>query len=147
MLDKTMKLKHMKRTILQILTIGILFVLKGCSLPEVKQAKFQKDTNEVINELKSLKNFEDAGIRWSANSFDNKTTNILIVQLLNGKGLTDNETELHNLGKEAMKIVNESIENELDYDEFQVVFIQKASAGLVSTSFTRSFEYSLEELK
>ena len=137
----------MKRIMLTILQIAALLALQSCSLPEVKKAKFQKDTKEVINELKSLKDFEEAEIKWSASSLDNKTTNILIVHLLNGKDLTDNEADLRDLGKEAIKIVISSIENEKDYDKFQVVFIQKASTGLVTTSFTRPFEYSLDELK
>lgn len=137
----------MRRNIFKTIGIGILLFLQSCALPEVKQAKFQKDAKEVINELKSLKDFEDAGIKWSASSFDNKTTNILIVQLLNGKDLSDNNEDLRNLGKEAMQIVNNSIENEKDYDKFRVVFVQKSSTGPVSTSFTRSFEYSLDDLK
>lgn len=132
---------------LRILVIAALFVSQGCSLPEVKEAKFQKDTNEVIEELKSLSDFEDAGIRWSASSFDDKTTNILIVQLLNGKGLSDNEEELRDLGREAMRIVNGSIENETDYDKFQVVFVRQDSAGPATKSVTKPFEYSLDELK
>lgn len=127
--------------------IGILFATQGCSLPEAKQAKFQKDSEVVIDELKSLNDFEDAGIKWSARSFDNKTTNILIVQLLNGKDLTDNEIELRNLGKAALTIVNNSIENESDYDKFEVVFVQKSSTGPVTTAFTKPFEYSLDELR
>jgi len=137
----------MRRNIFKTIGIGILLFLQSCALPEVKQAKFQKDAKEVINELKSLKDFEDAGIKWSASSFDNKTTNILIVQLLNGKDLSDNNEDLRNLGKEAMQIVNSSIENEKDYDKFRVVFVQKSSTGPVSTSFTRPFEYSLDDLK
>lgn len=127
--------------------IGILFATQGCSLPEAKQAKFQKDSEVVIDELKSLNDFENAGIKWSARSFDNNTTNILTVQLLNGKDLTDNETELRNLGKAALTIVNHSIENESDYDKFEVVFVQNSSTGPVTTAFTKSFEYSLDELR
>jgi hypothetical protein len=137
----------MKMNILKFLSIGILLASQGCSLPEVKQAKFQKDSKEVVNELKSLKDFEDVGIKWSAISFNNKTTNILIVQLLNGKNLGDNKTELRNLGKEAIKIVTNSIENESDYEKFQVVFAQKANTGPVTTSFTKQFEYSLDDVR
>lgn len=137
----------MKKTILSMLSIAAVLMCQRCSLPEVKEAKFQKDTKEVINELKSLKDFEDAGIKWSARSFDNKTTNILIVELLNGKGLSDNQDQLRDLGKKALQVVNNAIENEKDYDKFQVVFIQKASTGLLTTSFTRPFEYSLDELQ
>lgn len=137
----------MKTTMSRIFVIAALLVLHSCSLAEVKPAKFQKDSKDVINELKSLKDFEDAGIKWSARSFDNKTTNVLTIQLLNGKDLSDNEAELRDLGKEAMQIVNSSIKNEKDYDRFQVVFVQKASTGLVTTSFTRPFEYSLDDLK
>jgi hypothetical protein len=137
----------MKMNILKFLAIGILLASQGCSLPEVKQAKFQRDSKEVINELKSLKDFEDAGIKWSAISSKNKTTNILIVQLLNGKDLGDNKTELRNLGNEAIKIVTNSIENESDYEKFQVVFVQKASTGPVTTSFTKQFEYSLDDVR
>jgi hypothetical protein len=137
----------MRRNIFKTVGIATLLVLQSCSLPEVKQARFQKDAKEVINELKSLKDFEDAGIKWSARSFDNKTTNILIVQLLNGKNLSDDNEELRKLGKEAMQMVNSSIENENDYDKFQVVFVQKSNTGPVSTSFTKPFEYSLDDLK
>lgn len=137
----------MKKTLLSILSIASLLLFQSCSMPEVKPAKFQKDTKEVINDLKSLKDFEDATIKWSATSFDNKTTNVLIVQLLNGKGLSDNPAELRDLGKEALQVLNRSIENEKDYDRFQVVFIQKASTGLLTTSFTTPFEYSLDELE
>lgn len=136
----------MKSNILKFLMIGILFAPQACSFPEAKHAKFQKDSKEVINQLKAITDFEDAGIKWRASSFENKTTNILIVELLNGKDLTDHEPELRNLGIEALRIVNNAIENENDYDKFEVVFVQQSSAGPATTAFTKPFEYSLDEL-
>jgi hypothetical protein len=137
----------MKLNILKTLTLGIALAFQACTLPEVKEAKFEYDTKQVLEKLKSLRNFEDAGISWSARSAGDKTTDILIVQFLNGKDLSDNEAELRSLGIEALKIVTGAIENERDYDKFQVVFVQRSNSGPATTSFTRPFDYSLEDLE
>lgn len=129
------------------LLFSILLGFQSCSLPEVKQAEFERDTVEVINDLKKLSDFEDAGIYFSARSFKEETTYILRIQLVNGKNLSTDASELKELGKEALVIVVNSIENEIDYDKFQVVFVQSESIGPVSSSSTEPFEYTLADLK
>ncbi len=138
-------MKHLFQTLL--LTFGILTGFQHCSMPEITHAKFERDSGEVINDLKALGNFENAGIRWSASSFKEETISLLYVELTNGENLSEDDMELKKIGKEALKIVVNSIENEAEYDRFQAVFIQNKSIGLVSKSTTKPFEYNLEELE
>lgn len=115
------------------LIFGILFGFQNCSMPEIKQPKFERNSKEVMNELKALSNFEDTGTRCRANSFKDEINNFLNVQLVNGGNLSEDDIELNNLGKEALKIVVNSIENEVDYDKFQVIsiFQRKVSDRLI----------------
>ena len=138
----------MKKTIQSVFLIfGLLIGFQNCSMPELVEAKFERDSQEIINDLKALSDFEDAGIRWSATSFKEETKHILYIQLLNGQDLSEKDAELKEIGKKALKIVINSIENEEEYDKFQTVFIQKTSVGPVSKSYTKPFNYSLEELE
>lgn len=130
-----------------IIIIGIVVGLQSCSFPEVKQAKFERDSEQVINDLIVLGNFEDARVNFSASSFKGEATNLLSIQLINGTNLNEDASELRNLGREALKILVNSIENEDDYDRFQVIFVQKESEGLVNNNINKPYEYKLEELE
>ena len=134
-----------KRIFLAIIMISCL-VMSNCTMPEMVEAKFEKETEEIINELKLLKNFEDAGIRWHVTTSGEKNFHSLQVQLLNGEDLSEDEEILKKIGKEALKIVFNSIENEEEYDGFNVMFIQKKSIGIVSSSFNKGFGYKYEEI-
>lgn len=46
-----------------------------------------------------------------------------------------------------MKLTINSIENENEYDKFQVVFIQQAKKGIVTKSFSMPIEFTLSDLK
>jgi hypothetical protein len=129
------------------LSIGLILALQGC-FPDVIRPKFKNGYEHVINELKTLKSFEDANVKSSARSKlgIKKTTNILIVQLVNGKDMPEDEFALRMLGRHAMKIAVSSIENEHEYDTFQTMFDKKASEGPVNAHTSRSFVYSIYEL-
>lgn len=137
----------MRNHIIIILIIGTLACLHACFSLGMKEAKFERDIEEVRSDLKALKNFDDTGIKWMAISTNSKTTHLLKVQLLNGKELSEDDQEMRELGKEVMKIVINSIENESDYDTFQVVFIQKTGIGPLSSGSSRPFTYQLEDLQ
>ena len=138
----------MKRHIILTLISAILLLVHSCSFPEVKAPKFERETQAVVDDLKALHNFEDAGVNWKTTiSTEQSATNILSVTLLNGKNLSEDDGKLKELGKEALKIVINSIENENDYDTFQVVFMQQKSFGIVNKNFSKQFVFDLGSLK
>ena len=134
-----------KKVLIAILMITFL-VMSNCTLPEMIEAKFEKEPDEIINELKLLKNFEDAGIRWNVTTSGEESFHSLQVQLLNGENLSEDNEELKKIGKKAFKIVFNSIENESEYDGFNVMFVQKKNIGIVSSSFNKGFGYKYEEI-
>ncbi len=125
----------------------IFFLLYSCTFPELKTPEFQRSSDEVIGDIKVLANFKDADIQWSASSFDGKTQNILLVQLINGNNLPEDESSLRELGKEAIQIVINSIENESDFNEFHVEFItNEESPSLIEKNKTRTFIFQAFEV-
>lgn len=137
----------MKKHITLTLISAILLLVHSCSLPQVKTPIFERETQEIVDDLKALHDFEDAGINWKATTFSGEgTTNILSITLLNGENLSEDNDKLKDVGKEAFKILINSIENEHEYDSFQVIFMQKESFGLVNKSFSKQFVFDLQDL-
>lgn len=114
---------------------------------EAKEPRFEKDKDVVIDELKSLRNFENARVKWSTRSVDRKTVDILAVELVNGQGMIDDENKLRQLGKEALQLTLPAIENESEYERFEVIFIQESRRGILTNTYTRAVQYSPDELK
>jgi len=137
----------MKKHIILTLISAILLLLHSCSFPEVKTPIFERETQAIVDDLKALHNFEDAGVNWKTTiSTEQSATNILSITLLNGENLSEDEDKLKELGKDALKIVVNSIENENDYNSFQVIFMQQKSFGIVNKSFSKQFAFDLENL-
>ncbi|MEM7512630.1 MAG: hypothetical protein AAF388_16970 [Bacteroidota bacterium] len=124
------------------LLIGII----GCTFPSVIKPKFEKNSKEVINDLKSLSDFEEAGIRWNASTFKGESTHELIIQLLNGKDLNRDQEAMNELGKEALKIVFNSIENEAAFQIYKVIFVDKKGIGPVSNSYNQVIIFQPEDV-
>ncbi|WP_436516244.1 hypothetical protein [Ekhidna sp. To15] len=114
--------------------MALLSLLIGCSFPEAKPPKFQKDTDVLVNELKSIRNFKDADITWNASSMNNATKYSLNISLYNGE-ISNNEEMLRTISIEAIQIVISSISNESEFDEFSVEIIQKTSGVSKSRTF------------
>ena len=119
----------------------------SCSIPKAIEPKFEKNNQEVLKELQSIRNFEKVAVNGSAFSHGSENTDILVVQLINGKDINGEKNQMQQIGKQAMKFVINSIKNENDYDKFQVVFIKQAKKGLINESFTIPIEYNLSDLK
>ncbi len=124
-----------------------ILIMAACSLPESKPLKLEKDVEQLTSELKQLSNFADAKVKWSIRTVEEKTESQLTIELFDGVNVPQNEIQLRDLGREASKVVANSISNEDDYDVFKVVFVQKFSAGIASASITKDFEYTVDELK
>jgi hypothetical protein len=122
-------------------------ILSACSFPEAKEPEFQSDEDVVVEKLKSLRSFENARIKWSSRTFERRTIDVLVVELVNGQAMIDDETELRELGKEAMNIALAAIENESEYERLEVIFIKESRRGVLVNTFTRSFQYAPEDLK
>ncbi|HBD25783.1 hypothetical protein [Flavobacterium sp.] len=128
--------------------ILVTFSMIKCSIPNATMPKFEKDNQEtILTELKSIGNFEKVAINGSVISSGNDITDILVVQLLNGKEINGDKNQMLEIGKQVMKLTINSIENENEYDKFQVVFIQQAKKGMVTKSFSMPIEFTLGDLK
>ena len=128
--------------------ILVTFSMIKCSIPNATMPKFEKDNQEtILTELKSIGNFEKVAINGSVISSGNDRTDILVVQLLNGKEINGDKNQMLEIGKQVMKLTINSIENENEYDKFQVVFIQQAKKGIVTKSFSMPIEFTLSDLK
>ena len=106
---------------------------------------FNRNFISVLNDLKSISEFEDAKIGYSKRNF-NSSENFLVVTLMNGKNLPENEIELKKIGKKAMKFVFDNIENETIYDNYEVVFYNE-KGNFIKKSFRKVFNYNFDEIK
>ena len=127
-----------------IFLIAIL-TLTACSFREAKDPKFREDKDILLNELRSLRNFENARVKWDARTFENKIIDVLVVELVNGQGMVDDEAELRKLGQEAIKLAVAAIDNESEYERMEVIFIRESRRGVLTNNFTRSFQYAPED--
>ena len=135
-----------KYTFLSLILVTLSMI--KCSIPNATMPKFEKDNQEtILTELKSIGNFEKVAINGSVISSGNDRTDILVVQLLNGKEINGDKNQMLEIGKQVMKLTINSIENENEYDKFQVVFIQQAKKGIVTKSFSMPIEFTLSDLK
>jgi hypothetical protein len=135
-----------KYTFLSLILVTLSMI--KCSIPNAKMPKFEKDNQEtILTDLKSIGDFEKVAINGSVISSGNDRTDILVVQLLNGKEINGDKNQMLEIGKQVMKLTINSIENENEYDKFQVVFIQQAKKGIVTKSFSMPIEFSLSDLK
>ena len=130
-----------------ILALTLLF-LQTCSLPEMQAPEWEKEPSAVIQDIQQqLGTYETASVRWSASDENSSIRHILYVELTNGPQSSAPSAQLRETGKEALRIVLNSIANEEAYDEYRVVFKSNSSAGLVNVSSEESFEYELDELQ
>lgn len=135
-----------KYTFLSLILVTLSMI--KCSIPNATMPKFEKDNQEtILTELKSIGNFEKVAINGSVISSGNDRTDILVVQLLNGEEINGDKNQMLEIGKQVMKLTINSIENENEYDKFQVVFIQQAKKGMVTKSFSMPIEFTLSDLK
>jgi hypothetical protein len=135
----------MKRLI--YLTIAILLTSCFKSDLKYKEAKFNREPQEVIEELKELHDFENANIKWTVSRFDQDISHHLKVFLTNGQNLPESDSLKNQIGKEAMQIVLNSIENDTAYNDFVVYFITDIKNGVVKIGSEIPFSYQLEDFK
>jgi hypothetical protein len=118
----------------------------------------------VIADLKALHGFDDAkiawtenqidegssreineNIKWSANLIDDGVGRNLKIYLTNGRNLPETNSRKAEIGRKAMQIVLNSIENASDYEDFTVVFVHEAVYGGMEMSSENPFRYKLED--
>lgn len=117
----------------------------SCNIPNPVLPKYEKDSNETLTEIKSLGNFEYVAVNGSVFSHRDVAVHTLVIQLQNGN-IDGSKDQMYEIGKKALKLLVKSIENESEYDKYQVVFIQKSKEELINKSFTIPIEFSLEDL-
>lgn len=140
-------------------------LLVGCTdKPRTVEAQFNRPKEEIIEDLKGLHDFEEAkiswtkdeiddsrrrdineNIKWTANQIDNGVGQNLKVYLKNGKNLPEPNEEKHKIGKKAMQLVLNSINNKSDYEDFTVVFVHEAIYGGMNMRSENPFRFKLKE--
>jgi hypothetical protein len=129
---------------IQFTFVFFAFLLFSCSktIPPI----FEKDQADILKDLRELGIFEETAINVRTLSHGQKSTHILIVELLNGKNISEDKMQRKELGKKALQLVIQSIKNEVEYDKFQVILVQNKSVGHGNLRFSQKMEFSLEEL-
>lgn len=110
-----------------------------------KEAQFNREYQEVVNDLKALHDFENAYIKWSVSKFGQKVNHTLKVYLKNGRDIPEPDSLKHAIGKAAMQLVLNSIDNDTAYTDFVVYFISEIRNGTVNMKRETPFAYRLEE--
>ena len=149
----------------KVIFLSAFILLIGCTgTPKQVEAQFNRPQEEIIKDLKNLHDFEevkilwtkneiddgssrdiDENIKWTANQIDDGVGRNLKVYLKNGKALPETNEEKAEIGKAAMQIVLNSIDNETDYEDFTVVFVHEAIYGGMDMTSENPFRFKLEE--
>ena len=143
-----------------------MLILSVACASKQTEAQFNRSQEEVLEDLKNLYDFDDVkilwteeqlnedgsrqideNIKWTANRTANGVGRNLKVYLTNGIDLPETVEERTEIGKEAMQLVLNSIENEEDYDNFLVVFVHEAVYGGMDMRSENPYGYKLEELE
>lgn len=151
----------------KVVFLFAFLLLIGCTATTKQvEAQFNRPQEEIIEDLKNLYDFEevkiswtkneiddgssrdiDENIKWTANQIDDGVGRNLKVYLKNGKSLPETNEEKAKIGKEAMQIILNSIDNRTDYEDFTVVFVHEAVYGGMDMTSENPFRYKLEAFK
>jgi hypothetical protein len=133
----------------KIFYLTVVILITGCIGNDLKykEAKFNRDPQEVIEDLKRIHDFENANIKWTVSQFDQDISHNLKVFLTNGKNLPESDSLKNKIGKEAMQLVLNSIENDTAYNDFVVYFITENKNGVVNIRSEIPFSYQLEDFE
>ena len=141
-----MKNTWLQNVVKMFLATGTFLILFACASQDEMRIDYEIDPEEVINEIKALKQFEEVEIKGVTITSNKGATNLLMIDLVNGESLEERGDELKELGADVLSIVTDAMVNENDFEEFRVGFTQRRGLGIISGSFSRSFEYKLEDL-
>ena len=100
----------------------------------------------MIDDLKKLGDFEDANIKWTVSRFGESVSHNLKVYLMNGLPLA-NDSLRNIFGKDAMRLVLNSIENDTAYNNFIVYFISENKVGTMRMKTELPYSYKLEDFE
>jgi hypothetical protein len=129
----------------RFISILLVATAASCNFPEVKTIKFERESSEVIEDLKKLGNFDSANVGVSMSSINGKSTSSLKIDLTNGENLPSGD-ELKELARKAFEIVVNSIENENDYSFCRVEIVDEQSIGIVKANSKTTFEFNQADL-
>jgi hypothetical protein len=125
--------------------IILILIASACAMPI--EAQFEGPTSELLKKLMLTGEFDDSNITWNANSLNGETIQNLTVELYNGKNMIQPDSTLKVIGKQALQTVLESLKNKNEYNVYSVVFISQQTKGIETTTLSKGFEFSLEELE
>jgi hypothetical protein len=134
----------MKNLYSQLVFLFVLAAFSACKFPKIKQMQLNKDMAVVQEELKNPGNFSGVGITNNTNNSNGIVINSITVTLTNGKDLP---ADLNEFAKEKAKLLADAIINKGDYASIEVIIKSESSNGIVSTSTSRTFDFSFEDLK
>lgn len=135
----------MTKKIRTIFYILIIVIYSSCNSPETIKPQFTKPDGYVTKELKTRNNYEEVRVRWGASRMGDVVVHYLKLELINGKDLPKDDSSLNVIGKDAMNILLNSINNKTDYSKITVVFVKEIKKGSIKYTETIPFKYELEE--
>ena len=112
---------------------------------QTSDLQFNRNVDELVSELKELDEFEDANIKTTANESEEETGRHLKIYLKNGKHLNESNSFKNQIGKEAMQLVLNSIENGSDFSDFTVYFVTEKEYGGMDMRSENPFPYTLKD--
>ena len=115
----------------RILTLLLLIsFVSACNFTPPKQIEYTASEEEMEEQIRQLRDFDEAAIgSGSTTDADGNATFRLTIRLTNGNVTEDNPAP-RDVGLEAMKIVLEGIANEADFDQYEVIFIQRTETEI-----------------
>jgi hypothetical protein len=138
---------HNRPTQITLLAI-LIIIFSACSGNfKIDKVKFNRDSKEVINELKNIDNFENVNVKWSINNHNNNVTHLLYINLINGNESSKDDSARKEIGKEAMSILLKSIDNDSSFDKFVVNFVFQKSTGIVTQKRKFRYMYNLNDFR
>ncbi len=130
-----------------ILFLSAIMIMSSCALPELITPQFEKDKDTVLKEIQDVADFENVEVEFTSTAFKDEKSSILILLLTNGNEKTKDISNMYEIGKDALKILINSISNEEEYNDFKVVFIRSEIVNNVKKNYKEPFDFTLEQLR
>jgi hypothetical protein len=139
----------MKNKTLILFLIGIIIIcIYGCiKHPKHIRYKDNISLSKLKKELKNLGDFEDVKIWPYIYGTKDTTIYIIVVEFFNGPNLPGEDSILIPIGKKAMTLVVNSIENSSDYNCCRVEFRKEKIVNKLTNNYYQHFEFSIKDQK
>ncbi|MGN6600803.1 MAG: hypothetical protein ACTHK8_00040 [Ginsengibacter sp.] len=125
-----------------------LLVIESCTLTTTKQKMpvFSESGDSLRTELNQLVVCEDLNVDGKQVTTDGKTSSVLEIDVVNGRGIPANEDQMAALGKRIAVKIKEALQDKNEYNTYKVLFVAVRENGSVTQRKWRGKIFQSDDL-